>query len=393
MRAAAGRGPLPALRLPALLVVATAILLFAAATSAEDAAAQPRKANLDLRLERTPILVEDAYRRLPAMGSRGAMGENLGSSSGFDLADQQLGDLYVRAGLVHGNRKLIRRGFRAFDHAFRHQRRDGSLPAAQTETYAFFVEAVAHSVLLVRASRYERGFGPRLRRYERRLGRAGRHMVARGMWAGFKSRNPSYTHSGYSTGTALGLTGKLTRRGRLMRYGRAAIKHALDNQRRSGVNPELGGYDVRYQMAGLTYAERYRVYFPGGRLARRVNRMIERGLDWMTGRVARNGYIRWRGSTRTCRERNSNGNPKTPGYAFAIRGFAYWGALKRRPGMLARARRINEYERAIDGRFCARKQRLSSAERRSAASGADRAPGEGPTGTLSERQTDDLLLE
>jgi hypothetical protein len=389
--AAAGRAPARAMGLaPLVAAVTIALLCAAAAVAADDAAAKPRKAKLDLRLERTPIIVADAYSRLPEMGRRGAMGGNL-RGSGFDVADQQLGDLYVRAGLAFRNKKLIKRGFRAFDFAFHHQRRDGGFNESQTEAYAFFVEAVAHSALLVRASPYGRDFGRKLRRYERRLGRAARHMVARRMWAGFRSRNSSYTHAGYSTGAALGLTGKLSRSGRLMRFGRSAVRHSLDNQRSSGVNPELGAFDVRYQMAGLLYAERYRIYFPGGGLARRMERMIGRGLRWMNRRVMANGYIKWRGSSRTCRELNSLGNPKTPGYAFAVRGYAYWGAYKGQGGLLERARRIDRYASATGGSPCGPMRRITGAERQAADASRHKAAGEGPVGTLSRRQTNDLL--
>jgi hypothetical protein len=373
----------------ALCALAAAVALAALAGAAPgDAAAKPRKAKLDLILERTPVLAKDAYKRLPPMGKRGAMGGNLEGSS-FEVADQNLGDLYVRAGLVYRNRKLIKRGFRAFDYAFKRQRGDGSLPEDQTEGYAFFVQAVAHSALLMRKTKYKRTFRGKLRRYEERLERAAVHMIAPSAWAGFKSRNPRYTHSGYTTGTALTLTGKLGHSRTLVRYGRRAIKQALDNQRRNGVNPELGGYDVRYQMAGLLYAERYRVYFPGGKLTRRVERMTNRGLKWMKRRVAGNGYIKWRGSSRACRELNSNGNPKTPGYAFAVRGFAYWGALNRREGLIKTARSIDRYAHYAPGdTLCTSKKKIKPRRKRGRDRGGRGGDGGGPGGGLIDRLLD-----
>ena len=339
------------MRLPPTVGCLTAALACVAAAIAVPAEAEgrPTKAKLDLRLERTPIIVRNAYRGLPPMGRRGAMGANLEQSE-FSLAHQQLGDLYVRAGIVYRKPKLIRRGFRAFDYAFARQRRDGSFPEDQPEGYAFFVEAVAHSALLLRKTRYGRRFDRKLRFYRDRLARAAPHMIEPIAWAGFKSRNPSYTHSGYSMGAALTLTGKLTGDGTFERYGRLAIREALDNQRPDGVNPELGGYDVRYQMAGILYAERFRVYFPGGRLAKRVTRMTDRGLGWMAGRVDRDGYINWRGSTRACRERSSTGRLKTPGYPFTVRGFAHSRALNRREALVEQAKRAHRSAKRVSGR-------------------------------------------
>lgn len=332
----------------AAAAVGLAVLAALALALPRDAEAGTRQAKLDLRLEGMPLLVRDEYTNLPPMGRRGAMGGNLEFGES-DVSDQRLGDIYVRAGLVRERPRLIRRGFKAFDFAWKRQRRDGSLPESQTEAYAFFTEAVAHSALLIQASRFHSRFKPKLREYKRRLTRASRHMIRRAAWAGFKSRNRSYTHSGYSTGAALGLTGELVRSKRFRNHGRRAVKEALNNQTSSGVNPELGGYDVRYQMAGITYAQRYSVYFPRGIVAKRVRRMTSRGLRWMTGRVASNGYIRWRGSTRACRELNSFGNLKTPGYGFAIRGFAYGAFLMSRSDHLERARRIDHYAHLAGG--------------------------------------------
>lgn len=351
-----------------------------------DAIARPHKAGLDRQLERTPVIAQNAYRRLPPMGRRGQMGNNLRGKGGggFQLADQQLGDLYVRAGLAYGKPRFIKRGFRAFDYAFRHQRSDGSLPEEQAEGYAFFVEAVAHSTLLLQKSRYRSRFRGKLRAYRHKLERAARHMITPLAFVAFKGRNPSYSHTGYSVGTALTLTGKLVGNGKFQRYGRSAIKASLDNQRRSGVNPELGGYDVRYQTVGLVYAERFQVYFPGGSLKRRVEAMTRRGLRWMERRVDRDGYIRWRGSTRACRERSSDGELKTPGYPHAVRAFAYWGALKGRDGYIDEARHLNRYSSYAGGRLCGPKVDEPRKRRKGRRRGGGGDAGGGPVPELPD---------
>lgn len=345
---------LPVTRLAALMAAVLALALVSVG-SAGDALAAQRPAKLDLRLERTPVIVRNSYRQLPPIGKKGQMGANL-RGGGFALSHQQYGDLYVRAGLIHGRRKLIKRGFRAFDYAFRRQRDNGSFPEDQAEGYAYFVEAVAHSVLLVRSSRYANRFDRRMDRYVRRLRRASVHMVAPDAWGAFAGRNRSFTHTGYVMGTALAMTARLTHERKLERYGRDAVRMALDNQRPNGINPELGGYDVRYQMVGLSYAERFRVYFPTGGLRRKVQRMTNRGIKWMAPRVDSDGYINWNGSTRTCVEIGSNGRPKSPGYSYAVRGFAYWGAFKQRPGLIDKAEAAQHYFETHEGSICGRKQ-------------------------------------
>ncbi len=104
----------------ATLALATAALFMALFPTVAQAA--PGAARLDLRLEHTDIIVRHDYRSLPPMSPSGATGANQKGGGRFQLADQSLGDLWVRAGLVHREPRLIRCGFDAFDYAFRRQR-------------------------------------------------------------------------------------------------------------------------------------------------------------------------------------------------------------------------------------------------------------------------------
>ncbi len=323
--------------LPGSALIALCLLLPSAALAAD--------ADRDLELERTAVIVEHDYVDLPPIGASGAMGLNLIDYPGYSVANQRLGDIYVRAGIVRGDDELIKRGFDAFDHAFSRQRGDGSFPdAEQAEEYAFFIESVAHSVLLLREAglggRYER----RLGRYVDRLEQTLPFVIGDRRWRDFRYRNGYYTHSAYVMGSALTLLGELTRGDRVTRYGRSAIEMGLSRQRSSGANPELGGYDVRYHMVGLVYAGRFAVYFPHLELAERVGRMVERGIGWMSARIRDSGWIEWPGSTRACREISLvTGRPKTPGYDYAVRGFAYWGEHTEAGGLVAEAEAAHAY--------------------------------------------------
>jgi len=346
-----------------------------------------RKAALDLELERTPAIVGESYEKLPPIGQEGQLGANLKRDTLY-LPHQQHGDLFVRAGIVRGDRELIEQGLSAFDYAFAGQSENGSFGPYQPETYAFFVQSVAHSIGLLQGSPYAAEYAGILLDYERRLKRASRHMIEPAAWKAFEKRNKSYTHSGYVMGTALGLTSRLTGSDKLKRRSRDAVRIALDNQRRSGVNPELGGYDVRYQMAGIVYAQRFTVYFPGGGLSSDVVDMIDSGLRWMKPRIDEDGYIDPGNSTRSCVEDNTNGEPKTPGYNFAIRGFAYWGALYDRGKLSERADRMLAYlrSRANDESLCGPKSQSAGK------APAQPAPApEGPPGQLEDALVEDLF--
>ena len=311
----------------------------------------------DLELERTAVIVEHDYVDLPELGPGGAMGLNLLDEPGYSVANQRLGDVYVRAGIVLERPALIERGFDAFDHAFSRQRRDGSFPdAEQAEEYAFFIEAVAHSILLLREAGLAEAYQRRLSRYVDRLEEALPFVLNDRRWADFRYRNRFYTHSAYVMGSALTLLGELTGGKRVKRYGRDAVEMGLSRQRPSGVNPELGGYDVRYHMTGLVYAGRFAVHFPSLALAARVGRMVERGLGWMGKRIGDSGWIDWPGSTRACREISAvTGLPKTPGYDFAVRGFAYWGEHTGSEELVLEAQAAHAYA-AQATRLCAAEQ-------------------------------------
>ncbi len=374
-RARRGRGGGRAgLRFAALLFLSVAVLgvnaFPAPADGSSDTTSDPSlpSDSLDLALERTPVIVEDSYQRLPPIGDQGQMGINLSGGSPFFLSHQQHGDIYVRAGIIRDQPDLIERGLQAFDYAFARQRPDGSFGAIQTEEYAFFVQSVAHSILLLKKTPYAERYRDQLKAYRERLLQAARHMISTAAWSAFKHRNTSYTHSGYTVGTALAMTGRLTGRRKLKRRARKAVELALGRQRDSGVNPELGGYDVRYQMAGLTYAERWTVYFPRHGLTPAVREMVDRGIRWMSRRIEADGRIDWTGSTRTCVEKNTSGRPKTPGYSYAIRGFAYWGALQERKELIADAERLRDY---LDSRTAAESLCDSPSEVTAAKSGEE----------------------
>lgn len=345
------------------------------------------RATLDLRLERKPVIVNTDYLALPRIADDGGMGRNR-RGSGFSLADQRLGDLYVRAGIVHGRADLIRTGFKAFDYAFARQRRNGSWRASQpTEEYAFFVEAIAHVGLLLRQTKYGSKYRSKLRSYKRRTRRALPHMVTSTAWADFRVRNAYYTHSAYTVGTALGLAGRFAGTKAFRGHAREAIALGLSRQWQNGVNPELGGHDVRYQAAGLAYAQRYSVYFPGQSLAKQVRTMTRRGAAWQSLRVDTDGWIDWTGSTRACVELSSTGKPKSPGYPFTIRAFAYWGALNHRRAMLAEARSVKRYLDAFAGSLCEPKQSFSTSQMRAQGQAPEQRVGE----ALSPTRAQDLL--
>jgi hypothetical protein len=71
----------------------------------------------------------------------------------------------------------------------------------------------------------------------------------------------------------------------------------LSRQLDSGENPEMGGGDVSYQMAGLFYAMRYYPYAPADAKARLQN-MIRAGIEWDLKFISPDGTVSMGGSTR-----------------------------------------------------------------------------------------------
>jgi len=308
----------------------------------------------DYECESSELITSLLYRRLSSfsdlMSPTGANGANVDwekdRTDEWYIEVQRYGEGLIIGGLIKNDEKAIAAGFKMFDWGFARQSDDGGFAGTGDPFHstAFFVQAVAHSLLAIQQSPHASKYADKVAHYKPLVHRAARWMILSEVWQkGIKHDKP-YTHRRYLDAAALGLTGKLTGDRELVEYARQLISDGLALQRPDGVNPEKGGHDSSYQMVGVVYAQRWVTYFPEDSLTPKVETMIEKALAWVEKRILTTGEISTEGNTRSAgQESGRAGETKKIDYKTAIRGFAYWAAVTQNSKWGAIAQKIAEF--------------------------------------------------
>lgn len=308
----------------------------------------------DYECESSELITSLLYRRLNSfsdlMSPTGANGANVdwekNQTDEWYIEVQRYGEGLIIGGLIKNDEKAIAAGFKMFDWGFARQSDDGGFAGTDDPFHstAFFVQAVAHSLLAIQQSPQASKYADKVAHYKPLVHRAARWMISPEVWQkGIKHDKP-YTHRRYLDAAALGLTGKLTGDRKLIDYARQLISDGLTLQRPDGVNPEKGGHDSSYQMVGVVYAQRWVTYFPEDDLTPKVETMVEKALAWVEKRVLVTGEISTEGNTRSAgQESGRAGVIKKIDYKTAIRGFAYWAAVTQNSKWGAIAQKIAKF--------------------------------------------------
>ncbi len=308
----------------------------------------------DFDLESNPLIAGVLYRNLAALirtiSLTGANGINakweLKQSPKWFIEAQKGGENLIIGGLIRNNPEAIQAGFKMFDWGFARQADDGSFAgsAGFFHSTSFFVQSVAHSLLVLQQSPQTEKYAAQIARYQPLLHRAARWMIRADVWEKGTKGNLPYAHRRYLVAAALGLTGKLTGDQELIQASRRSLEDGLLMQRPDGANPEKGGYDSSYQMVGLVYAQRWAIYFPDDPLTPKVVAMVDKGLNWEKTRILPTGEISIVGNTRIAgQETGTLGRVKTIDHKMVFRGFAYWGLVTGNNQWLEIAKRVSAY--------------------------------------------------
>jgi len=309
---------------------------------------------IDLECESTDLIAHVLYQHLSSfsksMASSGANGANVAwegnQAKTWYIEQQRYGEQLVIGGLIKNDPKAIQAGFKMFDWGFAHQASDGSFPGTGDAFHStsFFVEAVAHTLLIIQQSPQSQKYAQKVAQYTPLVHRAALWMISPKVWERGIKNNQPYTHRRYLVAAALGITGKLTGDRQLINYAQTSIADGLSLQRKDGVNPEKGGFDTSYQMVGVVYAERWVTYFPQDDLTPKVKEMIDRALLWEKARILPSGEISKEGNTRTGgQETGRVGKVKDVDYSTVLRGFTYGECVNGDKKWEAIARQIAQY--------------------------------------------------
>ncbi len=297
----------------------------------------------DLAFYTSPFLATTAYRKpgsaadqFAADGAYGPLNQAWDSThqGRWLIEEQRYASDAIIAGLITHRQDLIDNGRRIFDWGFRMEQPDGGFDCPDHfHSASFFIEAAAHSALLLQASDMAAQNQAWVDSISPKLNLAAHWMIDPRNETPGRAHDAPYTHRFYLDAAAIGEAGVLTQDDALVKRSRAYIRDGIAHQRPDGANPEKGGTDTSYHVVGLLFAMNYYTLVANDDMRAQLDPMIKRGLDCLSKRIRPDGTIDQSGNTRTGfgQERGPQGNVKTMSYGSAYRAYFYWATITKDP--------------------------------------------------------------
>jgi hypothetical protein len=321
------------------------------AAGVEPASGPAAPGPLDVWIEFSPVFDRILYSHratlVRGVAPDGANGVNAawehGWGPGMFIEEQRHGEEAIIAGVAHHSPKLWGLGVRELAWGFAHEGPGGNFPDTQNPFHStsFFVEGVAHLILVLRAATNSGVAVPphligEVSSFLPRLHKAARWMASGSVWRAGLAHDAPYTHRRFLVASALGLTAVLTGDQLLARRAREALELGLSAQRSDGVFPELGGFDSSYQARGIVYAEHCLAWLPHA--PRSLGPAIARGLAWERTRILPSGEVSIAGNTRANGVMRDQNGPKLVVYPMVANALAWWGLAHNRVDVRVAAR-------------------------------------------------------
>lgn len=269
-----------------------------------------------------------------------------GKSKRWFIEEQRWGRDLILAGIARHQTAPIDRGLLMFSWGFKHQNKDGSFPCPDSyHSTSFIVDAVADSILMLRASEYATSYKEKLDLMVPSLHSAALWMtrpdVVTAAFQGPMSEAP-YTHRRYLVAAALGEAGLITGDKKLLVAAADSARAGIAMQDRSGYNPEKGGFDSSYHAVGVVFAQRYYTLACPSELRPALYESIHKAVDWAASRLNPDATMILTGNTRVNGhlENNRNGVPKQPSYRGTFRLLYRWSMLSGEKSYEDLARRV-----------------------------------------------------
>lgn len=300
-------------------------------TPAPAAGAAP---SLDLlTLASDPFLVNVLYQQPKHLGSPGNATGAISVNAQFEkdpsapwfIEQQRYGVDHVQAGVVLKNAASVETGLRVLGWGFAHQGPEGDFPGTGDPVHStsLFLEAAARSALILQHSH--------LPAYEAKAKELAPKILAAAHWLAKASADPKhrksglepYTHRYFVRAAALGETAVLTGDKALAKTAEEYAQEGLGKQLPDGTNPEKGGFDVSYQMVGLTYAMSYYSVCQDTALRAKLKTMAGKALMNALQKVNPDGTVSLEGSTRVGKEESRSGVTKTLDYKNMLIGLIF----------------------------------------------------------------------
>jgi len=234
----------------------------------------------------------------------------------------------IIAGIIQDNEAVIERGMMALEWGAKQQQTDGSFNCSDNfHSTSFYVEAVAHSCILLKRSKYYSLYQERIEKLKTSITNTVNWMLKPEVLVVGKKRNEPYTHRRYLVAAAIGEAGVLCNNNNFIKQSSLFIYEGLSLQDTAGVNPEKTGYDCSYQAVGLLFAHRYFDIVADEKQKEALLLMFEKGFKWLLSRIDENGKVNGVGNTRTGfgQEKVRSGKPKGISFGAIANSLIWWG--------------------------------------------------------------------
>jgi len=250
------------------------------------------------------------------------------------ISEQKYAFDAIVAGLDSHRQDVIEQGKKILDWGFRQEKPDGSFDCGDKfHGTAFFVEAAAHSALLLEASDMSGQNRAWVESIKPKLHRAALWMMTPANELPGRAHDAPYTHRYYLNAVALGAAGVLLHDRTMVEHSKIYIRLAIARQAATGANPEGGGWDTSYHAVGLKYAVYYYTLVADERTRQEMQPMIDRALLWLMSRMRENGTVDQTGNTSSGpgQEVGPNGTANRMSYVSAWCAAWYWAAISGEP--------------------------------------------------------------
>lgn len=317
----------------ALGVLASCLALAPAVAARAEGSDLYRRAETLPELIRQPLLVQTLFSKPASLVLRqdGAVTDNAHGLKYIEL--QRQGAEWITRGVVSAQADWIERGWRQIDWGVERQLADGSYAHEDSvHSTSLFMEALARSCII----------DPQNATAPRRdcLARGVAWLLSPQIVERYAHVLDSFFHRRFVFAALVGETALVLNDATLRETALSYANGGFAAQLADGSNPELGGYDVNYQLAGCLSALRYLTTNPvsGARAGARI--MVGAALDNVLTLQRSDGSFDTSTSVRVGNETERTGEVKTVNFPEVMQTLVYASVLLDRPEWLDNARII-----------------------------------------------------
>lgn len=285
--------------------------------------------------------------------ANGFVGGNKSTGHWIGVGTQRGGCWQVIAAVVDGDAAWADRAWRSVDAAFAHQLADGSFevgprddtgPADPRTTSVqgafFYLQELAHAILVIRQSPLERHFHDRIAALEPKMRRACAFISA-----GYDTIIANSTRAVNRiviAAKAFGLCGLVLHDDQLIATSRKLVAYALTLRDAGGVFIEEGGRDSSYNAVSILFGQVLALHLPLPEL----EAAFPAAMAWELTRIRATGEVEVDGNSRTGAGRETYlGHPKEVNYKEVVLTLTIYGLLHQDAHMLATADKVFAWSR------------------------------------------------